>query len=116
MSADRYLKVILTIIAIELGWLAIKDAAVPVIAQQREPAPTPVVLRGINLDPARPETLPVTLVGNNAAVPVFSGRPLQLAQPVIVQADRPLPVETGSRPLLIQSVPATSAPLPGPGR
>jgi hypothetical protein len=115
MPADRYLKVILTVIAIELGWIAIKDAAVPVTAQQREPAPTPVVIRGVNLDQTRPqETLAVTLRGDNAAVPVFAGRPLQLAQPVIIQADRPIPVEA-PRPLLIQSVPATASPRPGPG-
>jgi hypothetical protein len=113
MSADRYLKVILTIIALELGWLAIKDATVPVSAQRGEPAPTPVVLRGIDL--RQREVLPVTLTGNNSVVPVMSGRPLQIEQPLIVQADRPLPVETASRPLLVQSVPATPSARPGPG-
>jgi len=113
MPADRYLKVILTIIALELGWLAIKDVTVPVSAQRGEPAPTAVVLRGIDL--RQREVLPVTLTGNNSVVPVMSGRPLQIEQPLIVQADRPLPVETASRPLLVQSVPATPSARPGPG-
>jgi hypothetical protein len=112
MSADRYLKVILTVIALELGWIAVKDIGT-VSAQRGEPAPTPVVLRGINL--TRQETLPVTLTGNNAVVPVISGRPLQMEQPIIIQADRPIPVEA-LRPLLIQSVPAAAAPRPGPGQ
>ena len=34
MPRDRYLKIILTVIAIELGWLGVKDLAVPVSAQQ----------------------------------------------------------------------------------
>lgn len=111
MSADRYLKVILTVIALELGWIAIKDVGTA-SAQRGEPAPTPVVLRGINL--RGQEVLPVTLTGNNAVVPVISGRPLQMEQPLIIQADRPIPVEA-QRPLLIQSVPAAAAPRPGPG-
>jgi hypothetical protein len=111
MSADRYLKVILTVIAIELGWIAIKDAGT-VSAQRGEPAPMPVVLRAINL--TRQEVLPVTLTGNNSVVPVIAGRPLQLEQPLIIHADRPIPVEA-PRPLLMQSVPATASPRPGPG-
>ena len=103
----------LTVIALELAWFAIKDAG-PVSAQRGEPVPTPVVLRGINLGSGAQQTLPVTLTGNNAVVPIISGRPLQLEQPLIIQADRPIPVEA-LRPLLIQSVPAASSPRPGPG-
>ena len=36
MPRDRYLKIILTVIAIELGWLSVKDVAVPVSAQQTQ--------------------------------------------------------------------------------
>ena len=113
MAADRYLKVILTIIALELGWLALKDAGVPVLAQRGQPNPMQVVLTGVEL-PSR-ESLPVTLTGNNAVVPVMSARPMQIEQPLIIMADRPLPVENGPRPLVIQSVPAAAAPRPGPG-
>jgi magnesium-transporting ATPase (P-type) len=126
MPADRYLKAVLTVIALELGWLAINGASVPLSAQ-RGPAPQPVVIRGIDLAGANvPNTLPVTLTGNNALVPVtltssntvvrvMTDRPLQIEQPLIVHNDRPLVVETGSRPLLIQSTPATSSARPGPG-
>ena len=127
MSVDRYSKIILTVIAIELGWLAINTGTVPVAAQRATgPAAQPVIIRGIELTQPQ-QTLPVTLAGNNTLVPVtltgnnavlrvVSERPLQLEQPLIIQNDRPLVVETGSRPLLIQSMPASSSPLPGPGR
>jgi hypothetical protein len=54
MPRDRYLKIILTVIAIELGWLSVKDIAVPVSAQQTQqnqqtPQLTGVVIRGIDL-------------------------------------------------------------------
>jgi hypothetical protein len=122
MSADRYLKLILTVIAVELGWLAIQGSAVPVAAQ-RGAVPTQVIIKGVDLMPRETlpvsvintnGSLPVTLTGNNAVVPVMSGRPLQIEQPLIVQADRPLPVETGARPLLVQSVPPTPSARPGP--
>lgn len=124
MAADRYLKVVLTVIALELGWLAINNASVPLSAQRGSSA-MPVVIRGIELAGPASGMLPVTLTGNHTLVPVtltssntvvrvMADRPLQLEQPVIVQADRPLIVESGSRPLLVQSMPATSSARPGP--
>jgi hypothetical protein len=122
MPADRYLKLILTVIAIELGWLAIQGGAVPVAAQ-RGAIGQPVIIKGIDLMPRETlpvsvintnGSLPVTLTGNNSVVPIMSGRPLQIEQPLIVQADRPLPVESGSKPLLTQSVPAAPSTRPGP--
>src|SRR5215510_8607205 len=121
MSADRYLKLILTVIAIELGWLAIQGSGVPLEAQRA--APMQVIIKGVDLMPKETipvsvintnGSLPVTLTGNNAVVPIMSGRPLQIEQPLIIQADRPLPVETGARPLLIQSMPPTPSARPGP--
>ncbi len=122
MPADRYLKLILTVIAIELGWLAIQGAAVPVAAQ-RSAVAQPVVIKGIDLMPRETlpvsvintnGSLPVTLTGNNAVVPIMSGRPLQIEQPLIVQAERPLPVETGARPLVVQVQQAAPSARPGP--
>ena len=123
MSADRYLRIVLTVIALELGWIAVKDVAVPVSAQQQA-APTPVIIRGVDLTPGKPSSLPVTLVGSTATVRVASERPLQIEaprplpvdvpQPVRIQADRPIVVETApERPLLIKTVPAVGAPRPG---
>jgi hypothetical protein len=120
MSRDRYLKIVLTVIAIELAWLGLKDSAVRVSAQQNQ-APTPVILRGIELPcqagaiNCREETLPVAIVRANNPLRVTSDTPLQVdARGIIrVRADQPMIVETRDRPLLIQSVPATSAPRPG---
>jgi hypothetical protein len=88
MRANRYLTVLLTIIAIELGWIALNQTAVPVTAQ----ASAPVVITGIDLPAGM--TLPVEVRGS-----------------VIVEANRPLRVEADP-PLKVQ-IPVTSSPRPG---
>jgi hypothetical protein len=115
MAADRYLKIVLTVIALELGWIAVKDSAVQVSAQAGEPMP--VLIRGVEILPGKDTSLPVTLVRTNGPVRVNSDRPLQVEaqRPLPIHADRPLVVETDQRPLLIQSVPAVPAARPGPG-
>ncbi len=126
MSADRYLKVILTVIALELGWIAIQDTTVSVSAQRGQQAePTPVVIRGIDLPctgPAsyvncREEFLPVAITQANPSLRVTADPPLQVdARGLIrIRAEQPIVVETREKPLLIQSVPAGTAPRPGPG-
>ena len=119
--SDRYLKVVLTVIALELGWIAVKDAApVQVSAQQNQP-PTPVVIRGVDIQcpgnnvNCRDTSLPVEITRASNPLRVTADQPLQVdARGIIrVRADQPLIVETRDRPLLIQSVPATSAPKPG---
>jgi hypothetical protein len=121
MSADRYLKLVLTVIAIELGWLAIQGSGVPLEAHRA--APMQVIIKGVDLTPKETlpvsvintnGSLPVTLTGNNAVVPIMSGRPLQIEQPLIVQADRALPVENGPRPLVVQVQQAAPSARPGP--
>jgi len=114
MAADRYLKIVLTLIALELGWIAVKDTAVQVSAQQSQPMP--VLIRGVELH-GKETSLPVTLVRATSAVRVNSDRPLDVesSRPLTVQVDRPIVVETDQRPLLIQSVPASPAARPGPG-
>ena len=84
MPRDRYLKIILTVIAIELGWLSVKDVAVPVSAQQTQQNQqqagqlTPVVIRGIDLPcggntiNCRETSLPVSVTRTTA--------PLRIAQ------------------------------------
>ena len=124
MSTDRYLRVVLTVIAIELAWIAIKDTAPPVSAQA---APTPVVVTGIDL---RDNTayLPVAVMGGFRQIPV---RERQTLQPLVarVEADRPLrieslnplqvdvvspvTVETDRKPLKVESVPYTPGRTPG---
>ena len=45
MTVDRYTKLILTVIALELGWIAINGTGVQVLAQRSEA--TPVIIRGV---------------------------------------------------------------------
>jgi hypothetical protein len=113
MTTDRYTKLVLTLIAVELGWIAIGQFGVPVSAQRNEP--TPVIIRGVEGAPGKELLIPVTLVGAPVAVRVESARPLEIVatQPVKIEADRPIPVETGNEPLLIRTVSDPPAARPG---
>jgi len=66
MRADRYLKVVLTVIALELAWIGVKDFADPASAQG---APARVVIAGIEMDAAQPAYLPVAIVGSIKTIP-----------------------------------------------
>ena len=89
MTAKRYLNAILTLIALELGWIALNQSAVPVAAQQTA---TPVVITGINLR------------SDDAPLPVAVRGPIEIraTAPVPIVATRPIevfiPVTTSSRP------------------
>jgi hypothetical protein len=126
MPRDRYLKIILTVIAIELGWLSVKDVAVSVSAQQTQQnaqtaGVTPVVIRGIdvpcggNTINCRETSLPVSVTRTTAPMRVTVDAPLPVDArgTVRIRQDQAIIVETADRPLLIQSVPPTSAPRPG---
>jgi hypothetical protein len=106
MPVDRYVKIILTVIALELFWIGVRDVAPPVSAQAQAQAPaaarpTSVIIRGIDIEGQDVDVLPVV-----------AGRPLRLDDTrgiavrgtVTVEAQRPLPVE---------SVPYTPARRPG---
>jgi hypothetical protein len=89
MHHDRYLKLVLTVIALELLWLAISQSRpvsahtfAPAQAQGSAPAPMPVVITGIHLNPNDP-MLPVQVMGTVS---------IQATVPLKVEADRPLPV------------------------
>ena len=121
MSADRYLKAILTIIALELGWIAVSQTAMPVTAQQ---APTPVIIAGVDLD-NRGAYLPVAILGQPRNVPDMARfQPLD----VNVRNDRPISVSASgvtevrmssalridtSRPLRVENVGYTPGRTPG---
>jgi hypothetical protein len=113
MTADRYTKLLLTVIALELGWIALSSAGVQVSAQRSEP--TPVIIRGVEGPPGKEVYIPVTLVGATATVQVAADRPLEIQSrvPIRIQADRPIPVETTDRPLLIRTVSDPPAARPG---
>jgi hypothetical protein len=87
-----YLKFVLTVIALELLWLAVNGVPGTAFAQADS---TPVVITGIRFDTPPESTLPVGVSGPITIVPIG---------PVKVEADRPLPVE---------SVPYTPSARPG---
>jgi hypothetical protein len=91
MTRDRYLRGVLTIIALELLWLAANGLPARAAAQT---AATPVVITGIRIT-SDDGLLPVSVRGT---VTVKSSEPLK------IEADRPLPVE---------AVPYTPALKPG---
>ena len=124
--SDRYLKVVLTVIALELLWLGVKDIGTPVSAQQqarRDVTPVvitgvemralPIEIRGIELGNRMTNALPVFGAAGGAAVAVAAPAPLPIeaprpipivgSVPLRIQADRPIPVENvgytpGQRP------------------
>ena len=90
--ADRYLKFVLTVIALELLWLAAENWSIPAAAQS---AATPVIITGVRLQTAPDGVLPVAVTGTVTIEPYG---------PLKIEADRPLPVE---------SVPYRPAKQPG---
>ena len=82
MPVDRFVKTILTIIALELFWIGLKDTAPPVAAQAQL---TPVVIRSIQIPAGSNDYLPVGLVGQPVRV--------EVQRPVKIEADQPIKVE-----------------------
>ena len=82
MPVDRFVKTILTIIALELFWIGLKDTAPAVSAQAQL---TPVVIRSIQIPAGSNDYLPVGLVGQPVRVDV--------QRPVKIEADQPIKVE-----------------------
>ena len=125
MNRDRYLRLILTVIALELLWLGVKDIGAPVAAQAAE---TRVVITGIEIntgDTPRAAFLPVGLVGSYRNVPAVASGQLQplsaridgdvnivASAPVKIEVDRPLKVEA-DRPLPVYNVGYTPRVRPG---
>jgi len=121
---DRYLKVVLTVIALELGWLGVNQMMPRVEAQQN--AATPVVIRGIDLRDAPAYTaLPIAIVGAYRQIPIELQRQLERPQvtianavdvravaPVKIEADRPIKI-AADNVLRVQNVGYTPAQKPG---
>ena len=119
--ADRYLKIVLTVIALELFWIGVKDAAPPVSAQQ---SPTRVVVTGIDIAPSAESrgSLPVTMRASEEALRVIAERPVKVEadRPLKIEADRPIGVSIdrairieADRPVPVQHVPYTPGRIPG---
>lgn len=133
MAADRYLKVILTIIAIELLWIGARSTAPPVAAQAAtqnaaQGEAMPVVITGVNIDRPGDAYLPVAIVGNYRQVPpgraqnrgeiqpltarIDGSVMLNTSQPVRITSDRPLKIEA-DRPLKVENVGYSPGQRPG---
>lgn len=121
MTADRYLKAVLTLIAIELGWIALTLTGSPVSAQQQG---TPVVITGIELQ-GRNDFLPVGVLGQvrttsgtfaPIATSIRNDRtnavPVALPLPVDVRTMNAIRIDS-DRPIKVENVGYTPAPRPG---
>ncbi len=123
---DRYLKFVLTAIALELLWIGVKDMTVPVAAQQAAEA-TRVVITGVDIAPAGVSrgALPIILRAGDSALRIQAdgtGRPLKVEtdrpvtiegeRPLVVTVDRPVKVEADP-PLKVEQVRAPPARIPG---
>jgi len=126
MHIDRYVKVVLTVIAIELFWIGIKDTAPPVSAQAQA-APTPVIIRGIDVSGPEAGFLPVAVVGGYRQIPSRARESVDrlttevtAERAIRVESERPLDVTVqgtvrveAERPLRVESVPYTPSQRPG---
>lgn len=129
MTTSRYLNAVLTLIAVELGFIALSHSGVPVSAQAR---PTQVVITGVDMQ--RNATLPVSvrgvdLIDRKAYLPVaLYGQvdaPPETAnfQPVEMRAMTPIrvegpvriegPVRVEADPPLKVQIPVVTSPRPG---
>ena len=113
--ADRYLKIILTIIALELGWLAVNQTTSPVAAQANA---TPVILRGIDLGNTD-AYLPVGVIGAYrqvppAAVPTMERLTVRVDPGTALNVRTVAPVEIDNRrPVKVENVGYTGGQRPG---
>jgi hypothetical protein len=117
MRVDTYTRAVLTVIALSLVYLCVRDAAPRVSAQD---APTRVVITGVAIDQSgTPTVLPVGVVGEmRLAGPSFSALPVQpvrvrITEPVEIQTTRPIKVEA-EEPLPVRAVREPGTQRPGP--
>ena len=122
MTANRYLNAVLTLIAVELGFMALSHSGVPVSAQVR---PTQVVITGVEMP--RNATLPVSvrgveLIDRRAFLPValygqVDGADATIFRPVETRAMTPIkiegPVRVEADPPLKVQIPVVTSPRPG---
>jgi hypothetical protein len=139
---DRYVKIVLTVIALELFWIAAQDAGMLLSAQtasapaaQTQKAPAPAAQAAKPPAPAQPpQPLPVIITGieiaepgrgstdPRAALPIYSARTLTVGVEhplavvatgrLTVEADKPLPIRA-DEPISVRSVPYTPGKTPG---
>jgi hypothetical protein len=110
MSADRYLRFILTIIAVELLWLGVRDTATPVLAQQKA-EPTEVVITGVRIGKQEYTTLPVAVAGSIRphSIPSYRELPnlqaatVRVSDPILIDTRQPLGITIANQPVTVQT-------------
>ena len=123
MIASRYLNAVLTLIALELGFIALSHSGVPVSAQtqatrvvitgvdMQRNAMLPVTVRGVELID-RKAYLPVGLYGQLDAPPdTASFRPIEMRAMTPIKVEGAVRVEADP-PLKVQ-IPVVTSPRPG---
>jgi hypothetical protein len=113
--SDRYLRIVLTVIAVELAWIGVKDV-VPTPASAQSPAGNRVVIAGVDM-PTRSQYLPVAVAGTvtGATSPPWAALDqlhTDLRGTISARIVEPIRIDT-SRPLDVKSVMAEGAPRPG---
>jgi hypothetical protein len=94
MVADRYVKLVLTVIAVELLWLGLRDA--PAAHAQQKAAPMEVVI-----------------VKSLEPLVVRIPDPIQAQINGLVAVSQPLTVRTGGEPLVVDVLPGRPTQRPG---
>ena len=112
MVADRYVKLVLTVIALELLWLGLRDA--PAAHAQQKAAPMEVVVTGVRIGQQGHSMLPVVVMGGAQRLPGISDvrgvEPLVVRIPAPIQTQvqgpltlsQPLTVRTATEPLIVR--------------
>ena len=122
MQNHRYIKFILTIIALELLWLGAMQSAPPAAAQATA---TRVIIAGVQMDTGTEGFVPVGIVGGYRAIPETAAKTLQpfstrvdgdvtiqARAPLRVVVNEPLKIAT-DQPLLVRQVDYTPRARPG---
>ena len=125
--SDRYLRIVLTVIAVELAWIGLRDVLPAPVTAQAQAAPARVVITGVSL-PNRTQFLPVGIVGGGQNTTTPPGLTLSALAARVEPGDRAVRVELPgnvnarivepvridtSRPLDVKSVPAEGSARPG---
>ena len=123
MTTSRYLNAVLSLIAVELGFMALNHSGVPVSAQtqatrvvitgvdMQRNATLPISVRGIDLID-RKAYLPVGLYGQLDAPPDTAGfRPIETRAMTAIKIEGAVRVEADP-PLKVQ-IPVVTSPRPG---
>ncbi|HUR19421.1 MAG TPA: hypothetical protein VMZ90_01350 [Vicinamibacterales bacterium] len=111
--SDRYLRIVLTVIAIELAWMGVKDVMPTSVEAQS--AATRVVITGVDM-PNRSQFLPVAVAGSVRGIITPPWATLDVLRTdlgtINARIVEPVRIDT-TRPLDVKSVMATGAPRPG---